>query len=123
MPRSSNVAHLKPTSEIGEADCDRTDLQIEAYLNAVKPFDGFPNQEGFCRGKLLIREMSVKSTGSGYPTLALTRDQCADVLEYIRGIEPRDPKKFDTGLREVPNPAMGLFKILGHVVGELRRHS
>lgn len=111
----------KPVEMSGCHPIDRTDARIRAYLDAVEPLPECASEEEFSRGLRLIERMASSSAEGNYPSLRLTRHDCADVLGFVNRVVPRNPKTFDTKYRDVPNPMMGLFMIMEHVIDELRR--
>lgn len=120
-PRPPQPTDARLLEDIATPKCDRTSETIRAYLAAVRPFKGLTIDEEHQRGRAIIDQMVSSSFGRRDPPSRLSAAQCADVVAFIRDVEPIKPGAFDTGFREVPNPAMGLFQILHVVERELRR--
>lgn len=116
--QNSEATRPSPHSRQQLHRLERTDNRIRAFLAAVKP-GGDPLDE-WTRGRSVIERMANHSHGCGEPRLALTLEECADVLSFLEGSEPTDPKAFYDGWA-IPSPHIGMMFVLRAVRDRLVR--
>jgi hypothetical protein len=92
--------------------------QIVTYLGAVRT-TGEPAEDGESqRARELIQRLALNSVEEDYPTTKLTLDECAQIVDFARITEPRDPKKFFSPAS--PDAQRGFLAVLGCVTDNLR---
>ncbi len=71
-------------------EIEHTKTRIYAYLHARQVLSGNHISEEYQRGRELIAILAETSEGYDKPKRKLALDECADVIAYMHGSEPRN---------------------------------
>lgn len=125
--REKERATPAPTPTDSLAD----DNPIRAFLLATKWLDGScfcANDEGQ-RGHELVSAIASSLDKDDEPTLPLTKDQCADILEFLTSRQEQEQGHVrwsggdldeDEGRQYGGDPGWGLFVLANHIAAQLR---
>jgi hypothetical protein len=101
--------------------------RILAYLASVRPLEGIDLradlQKQFDRGQALVRRMAFSAEDTDHPRMLLTLSECADVVAFLEGVEPIEPREFFSDPKGAPSHQVGYYLVLSNLGSELRRHA
>lgn len=103
-----------------EMRLEHTDSRIRAYLAALRPIPGGSPLDSWHRGRAVVERMAIHSNGYDEPKIALTLEECADVLRFIAASEPFEPLAFYSS-RANPSPQVGMMFVLRVVSDHLSK--
>lgn len=125
--------HLSSSSEVDQSDpetpqspisaSEDTADRIRAYLASMRPLRGadLSDEEGFQRGRGVIERLALSAWGTDAPAMVLSVRQCADVVRFLRGVEPIDPVDWWQDPDDRPSHVVGFAFILEAIEECLRR--
>jgi hypothetical protein len=101
---------------------DKTADRICAFLASVRGMSGFDveGEEGVRRGRAIIQRMAIAATGEEDPNIELTPSHCADVLQFLRVIEPVSPTDWWQDPVDAPSHLAGFSFVLAALENNLR---
>ena len=117
-PATSDATALPP---IGASD--QTADRIRAFLMSVRPLQGVADIEGgekYQRGRALIERMALSAKEEEDPTIVLSPQHCADVLSFLRNIEPLAPRTWWEDPADAPSHVVGFVFVLRTLECSLR---
>lgn len=98
-----------------------TGPRIQAYLDSVEPIDG-PNDSYF-NGRDVICRMIANAKHDRRITLKLTTEDIANVLSFIHGSAPKEPRSWWLDPDNAPSQVVGFCIVLQTLEDGLRRRS
>jgi hypothetical protein len=93
---------------------DGTMYRILAFLASVRPIRGSADSadEDYYRGRSIIERMAISSEDTDSPTIKLTAEHCASVLQFLANVEPFEPKTWWQDSDEGPSHLVGYVFVL-----------
>lgn len=102
-------------------DDDHTGRRLQAYLTSMRPLDGnYDRNDSYHRGRSLIEHLALSAMGTDDPTLPLTAIDCADILHFVCGSEPLEPRTWWKDPKYGPSHLVGFSFVLRAVEVSLR---
>lgn len=112
---------LNPDPVTDRPDNDHTSRRLLAYLASVRPLVGSSDSSrSYHRGRSVIEHMALSAVEDGDPTLPLTAIDCADVLHFVCGSEPFEPRTWWKDPEHGPSHVVGFIFVLRAIEGTLR---
>lgn len=118
MSTNRTRARVAQSHEPSETTTDR----IRAFLATMRPLRGsaIAGDEQYESGRSIIERVALSTEDMERPTLHLTPDQCADVLNFLSRSEPVEPEGWWRDPEDAPCHVAGLFLLLGALEDSLR---
>lgn len=93
-----------------EATSDR----IRAFLASMRPLRGCDaaSREEYQLGRALIERLALSARDDDYPTLRLTAEQCADVLNFLSRSEPIEEEGWWQDDQDGPSHLCGFYEVI-----------
>lgn len=118
---AKSSARVAATAISDRPDDDHTGRRLQAFLASMRPLDGnYDRNDGYYRGRSLIEHLALSAVGTENPTLPLTAIDCADILHFVCGSEPLEPKNWWKDPKHGPSHVCGFIFVLRAVEGHLR---
>ena len=128
LPESVRVEILRVTAiDHNDTDVDindRTRERIRAFIYSLRPLRGsdLAASDEYQDGRVLLERLADSAGESAHnPTLRFSIEQCAQVCDYLRTIEPFEPANWWVDPEDAPSRTCGFQFVVGAIAASLRQ--
>lgn len=114
---------MNDTTTTDQAQLDHTRERIRAFVHSMRPLRGVADlwvQDVYQQGRALIERLADSAQGEKEPTLRLTVEECAAVLDYFSTVEPFEPGTWWDNPEGEPSRHCGLVAVMDAMRDSLR---